>query len=116
MDLYFDGLFLMLVALTLWVLCLLVFVASTNQKFIDIPPNKYANWFAFCILTVFSCLLFNQVYPLVISIILLFALFITMWLMMIFLHAYLGITLLPSSILGIANKGTLLSLGGLHVF
>jgi hypothetical protein len=115
MDLCFGGLFSMLAALILWGACLLVFVASPNQKFTHKRPNKFASWSVFCILTSISCLLFAQVYPLVIAIILVLALVITMWLMIIFFHAHSRLTLLPFSITGMMAIGALVSLGGVHV-
>jgi hypothetical protein len=47
MDLCFRGLFSMLAALILWGACLLVFIASPNQKFTHIRPNKFASWCIF---------------------------------------------------------------------
>jgi hypothetical protein len=55
------------------------------------------------------------VYPLVIAIILVLAMIITMWLMIIFFHAHLRLTLLPFSIFGMVAIGALVSLGGVHV-
>ncbi len=110
-----SSLFYLFAALILWGSCLLVFIASPNQKFVTKRPNKLISWCIFVLFTVVSCLLLSSIYSMVIAIILCLALIITMWLAIIFLHAHCRLTLLPFAVLGAMTISSLVGLGEWYV-
>jgi len=104
----------MLLAITfLWLGCLVAFLGSEQQQLLTARLSKKHSLPIFSALVLASWLLFGSVYSGIIAALLILALVMVMWLVIVFVHGHLSITLLPFALYGSVISASLVQLGGL---